>query len=319
MDVLAEILPSLRLTGGVVSDARLTGDFCLLAELGKAQCSPFFPVPETLIAYHYVRSGQMIVQVDGLDPATAKPGTIVLLPRNDPHLVCSRVGLPPAKISEISVVTTEGVHKIRSGSAGPVTQIWCGFLGTAKANAHPLLDALPPLLVLTAPEAEQQWLDGSLRFAAEQPLAPKALAKLAEVFLAQAIRHYLSCNPIEPGGWLRALTDPAVAKALSIIHRRYDENLTLEQLARQAGVSRTVLQKRFIQLLGQPAMRYCASWRMRSAAAMLREQRQNTASIAHAVGFHSEAAFSRAFKREFGMPPATWRRHVQSAGVPITH
>ncbi|NUT01594.1 MAG: alpha/beta fold hydrolase, partial [Sphingomonas sp.] len=112
-------------------------------------------------------------------------------------------------------------------------------------------------------------------------------------------------------GWLRGLTDPAVTKALSIIHSRYAEELDVEGLAREAGVSRTVLGEKFAELIGEPPMRYCARWRMRMAANMLRDGKQNASNVAYSVGFNSEAAFTRAFKREFGEPPATWRRQVE--------
>ena len=112
-------------------------------------------------------------------------------------------------------------------------------------------------------------------------------------------------------GWLAGLADPAVSKALSIIHHRYAEDLEVEELAREVGVSRSVLGERFTELIGEPPMRYCARWRMRIAANMLREGKENTAGIAYAVGFNSEAAFNRAFKREFGVPPATWRRQIE--------
>jgi pimeloyl-ACP methyl ester carboxylesterase/AraC-like DNA-binding protein len=186
--------------------------------------------------------------------------------------------------------------------------VWCGFLGTARSSEHPLLDALPPLLTLDIRGGEAQWLDSSMRFLAEQNPSPEIVARLAELFLSQAIREYVEGLPAGSKGWLRGLTDPAVSKALSIIHERYAEDLDVESLAQEAGVSRTVLGERFGELLGEPPMRYCARWRMRVAANMLRDGKQNTASVAYSVGFNSEAAFNRAFKREYGVPPATWRR-----------
>ena len=113
-------------------------------------------------------------------------------------------------------------------------------------------------------------------------------------------------------GWLARASRPGGVKALSIIHTRYAEDLDVEELAREAGVSRTVLGERFTELMGEPPMRYCAGWRMRVAANMLRDGKENTANVAYSVGFNSEAAFNRAFKREFGEPPATWRRQVEA-------
>src|SRR5918995_754687 len=141
MDVLTDILSSLRLTGGVVIDGEFSGDFCVLAQFTPDHCAPFFPMPETLIIYHYVRSGRMIIEVEGLPPTVLEAGAIAILPRNDPHMLASRTGLPP-------------------------------------------------LLTLDVRGGEAQWLDSSMRFLAEQNPSPEMVARLAELFLAQAIREY---------------------------------------------------------------------------------------------------------------------------------
>ena len=311
MDLLDDILGSLRLSGGVVVDGEFSGDFCVNAEFTPGHFEPFFPVPEKLMSYHYVRSGTLIVEVDGLPPAILKPGDIAILPRNDPHRLESEVGLPPTDASAISRVTADGVHRVTTGTDGPKAEVWCGFLATANSSEHPLLDALPPLLTLDVTGGEAQWLESSMRFLAEEQPSPDVVARLAELFVKQAVREYVDRLPAGASGWLRGLTDPAVSKALSIIHQRYAEDLDVEGLAQEAGVSRTVLGERFGELLGEPPMRYCARWRMRMAANMLRDGKQNTANIAYSVGFNSEAAFNRAFKREYGVPPATWRRRVE--------
>jgi DNA-binding transcriptional LysR family regulator/AraC-like DNA-binding protein len=312
MDVLDEILGSLRLTGGVVIDGEFSGDFCVLAQFTPQHFAPFFPVPDTLISYHYVRSGQMLIEVEGLPPALIDAGTIAILPRNDPHTLASRSGLDPADAEDIEWVTSGGVHHVAAGTEGEKNEVWCGFLGAAKGTLHPLLDALPPLLTLDVSGGEADWLESSMRFLAEQSPPAEIVAKLAELFLAQAIREYIDKLPPSSKGWLRGLADPAVSKALSIIHTRYAEELDVESLAREAGVSRSVLGERFAELIGEPPMRYCAGWRMRVAANMLRDGKQSMANVAYAVGFNSEAAFNRAFKREFGEPPAAWRRGMES-------
>ena len=311
MDVLGEILGSLRLSGGVVIDGEFTGDYCVRAQFTPDHCAPWFPTPQTMISYHYVRSGHTVVQVEGLPPVELDAGSIVILPRNDPHLLASRPGLPPANVDEISWVTEEGVHKVSSGTPGKATEVWCGFLGTARLTDHPLIEALPPLLTLNVAGQQAQWLDSSLRFLSEGNPSGEIVARLAELFLAQAIREYVENLPPSSKGWLKGLTDPAVSKALSIIHNHYAEDLDVETLAKEAGVSRTVLGERFAELIGESPMRYCAAWRMRMASNMLRDGKQNTANVAHAVGFASEAAFNRAFKREFGVPPATWKRETE--------
>ena len=223
MDVLDEILSSLRLSGGVVIDGEFSGDFCVDATFTPGHFEPFFPVPETLMSYHYIRSGKVIVEVDGMPPATLEAGDIAILPRNDRHRLASRLGLPPADASQISKVTAEGVHRVTSGTDGPKAEIWCGFLATAKDNEHPLLDALPPLLTLNVTRGEAEWLDSSLRFLAEEHPSSEVVARLAELFVVQAVRDYIDRLPAGATGWLRGLADPAVSRALSIIHSRYAE------------------------------------------------------------------------------------------------
>jgi len=312
VDVLDEILASLRLTGGVVIDGGFSGDFCVIAQFTPQHCAPFFPMPDTLISYHYIRSGHLIVEIDGQPPITLGAGSIAILPRNDPHRLASRPGLPPAEVEDVVWITSDGVHHVSVGTNGQRAEVWCGFLGTAKSSAHPLLDALPPLLTLDVAQGEAQWLDSSMRFVAEQSPPPETVARLAELLLSQAIREYVQQLPEESQGWLSGLVDPAVSKALSIIHSRYAEELDVEGIAREVGVSRSVLGDRFTELLGEPPMRYCAKWRMRVASNMLRDGKHNAANIAYAVGFNSEAAFNRAFKREYGEPPATWRRKIEA-------
>jgi AraC-like DNA-binding protein len=308
VDVLDEILGSLRLSGGVVIDAEFTGDYCVRAEFTPAHCAPWFAMPETLISYHYIRSGGTTVMVEGMPPAELEPGSIVILPRNNAHRLASGSDVPPADVEKVSWTTEQGVHRVCVGTGGAATKVWCGFLGTNDSGNHPLLEALPPMLTLRIEGQEAQWIDSSLRFLSAGNPSPDTVARLAELFLAQAIREYVAQLPPSSRGWLAGLTDPAVSKALTIIHNRYAEDLDVEMLAREAGVSRSVLGERFAELLCESPMHYCARWRMRMACNMLRDGKQNSATVAYAVGFNSEAAFNRAFKREFGMPPATWRK-----------
>ena len=319
MDVLDEILSSLRLTGGVVIDAEFSGDYCVRAEFTPNHCAPWFAMPQTLISYHYVRSGKTTVMVDGMPPATLEPGSIVMLPRNDPHRLASDPSVEPFDVEKVSWITDGGVHRLSLGTPGEKTLVWCGFLGADESRQHPLIEALPPMLTLSASGERAEWVESSLRFLSSGNPSPDLVARLAELFLAEAIRDYVQRLPPSSKGWLRGLTDPAVSRALSIIHNRYTDDLDVETLARESGVSRTVLGERFAELIGESPMRYCAAWRMRMASNMLLDGSQTTASVAYAVGFNSEAAFNRAFKREFGAPPGTWKREVeeregQSAG-----
>src|SRR5438045_3809347 len=161
MDVLDDILSSLRLDGGVVIDGEFSREFCVRAQFTPKHFAPFFPRPERLISYHYVRSGSLTIEVEGVPAEEIGPGCIAILPRNDAHTLSSRSGLPPADAGQIVWVTKEGIHRVTSGAGGEKAEIWCGFLGTSESNAHPLLDALPPLLTLNVRSTEAQWLDSS--------------------------------------------------------------------------------------------------------------------------------------------------------------
>jgi pimeloyl-ACP methyl ester carboxylesterase/AraC-like DNA-binding protein len=296
----------------VVIDAETSGDFCLLSRFTDEDCERFQVPSENLIAYHYVRAGRLYASVDGEPPLAARAGDIILLPRNDAHLLCSRPGLPPIDSHDLITQQAPGAPaKIVIDHGGEEAGLYCGFLGVS-AEHHPLLDSLPPILKLDGrDDVHAEWIETSMRLLNEAGNSPELVARLAELFFAEAIRRYMEHLRPGEGGWLAGLKDPAVAKALAVIHSRYAEELDVETLAREAGVSRTVLGEKFAELIGEPPMRYCARWRMRIAANMLRDGKQNASNVAYAVGFNSEAAFTRAFKREYGEPPATWRRKAE--------
>ena len=311
MDVLDDILGSLRLTGGVVIDAEFSGDFCVRAEFTPDHFAPFFPMPETLISYHYVRSGRLIVEVDGLPPVDARPGD-----DRDPAAqrpascwqAASAFRRPMS--SEISWITADGRAPSRDRHRRAQDRSVVRLpRHREKQRASAARRAAAAARRSTPRRGEAQWLDSSMRFLAEQqPVAGDRRAACRTVPGAGDPR---ICRPAAgriEGLARRASPTRPCRKALSIIHKRYAEDLDVEGLAREAGVSRTVLGERFGELLGEPPMRYCARWRMRMAANMLRDGKQNTANIAYSVGFNSEAAFNRAFKREYGVPPATWRQ-----------
>src|SRR5690606_947736 len=162
-----------------------------------------------------------MVQVEGLQPATVRAGEVAILPRNDPHILSRRPGLDPADLDDILWITRDGVHRVASGNAGPATGAWSGFLGTSRSSAHPLLEALPPLLTLDIKSSQEDWLDSSLRFLAEEKPSQDVVARLAELFLTQAVREYVDQLPPDARGWVRGLADPAVSRALAVIHARY--------------------------------------------------------------------------------------------------
>jgi AraC-like DNA-binding protein len=245
-----------------------------------------------------------------------RAGNIVLLPRNLPHVLHGPERSKPIDGNDlVGPADPDGLYRLRLGDGGEKTTVYCGFLGSTTPE-NMLLQNLPPVMVIGLDDAqESDWIRRSLEFAVHglSKDSPEIVGKLAEGLFAEAVRRYIDALPPEEAGWLAGLRDPAVGRTITLIHKRFAEALTLDALAREAGVSKTVLGDRFRTLLGESPMQYCARWRMRVAADMLRNARQNACSVAYSVGFNSEAAFNRAFKREFGLPPAAWQRSLVTA------
>jgi AraC-like DNA-binding protein len=309
----------MRLAGGVFLDGEMAGPWSILSQVTPEECARYFPAapPSShIIAYHYVRSGWLECQVEGDEQVmTVRAGEIVLLPRNLPHLLHGPERAEPVSGPDMGLQPDEdGFYRVRLGEGGERTSVYCGFLASTTPD-NMLLRSLPAIMVVGLDDAaESAWIKRSIDFAVRglSKESPEMVGKLAEGLFAEAVRRYIDALPPGDGGWLAGLKDPAVGRTIALIHSRYAEALTLEELAREAGLSKTVLGERFRQLLGESPMQYCAKWRMNVAADMLRKDRNNACSVAYSVGFNSEAAFNRAFKREYGLPPAAWQR-VQSA------
>jgi AraC-like DNA-binding protein len=270
--------------------------------------------PARVIAFHYVVAGRLLLQVASEPPIELKGSAIVLLPRNDEHTLASETGLRPVGGDDLIQAHPDGgLARIRYGGGGDTTHIVCGFVGT-DARQHPLIDALPSTLVLDLngkPACE--WISGSFRYAAGELTATRAgsaiaLAKLSELLFVEAVRHYVETLPSDRRGWLAGLRDPVVGRALALLHAELARAWTTEALAREVFLSRSAFADRFTALFGVPPMKYLTTWRMQVAAQHLRDAHRSVAQIATDVGYESETAFARAFKREFSMSPAQWRK-----------
>ncbi|MDP5279022.1 AraC family transcriptional regulator [Sphingomonas sp. DG1-23] len=315
MDVLSEMLAALRLSGGVFVDAEFRAPWTVLSDYTPEDCAPFFEIPSQLIAYHYVRSGSFTCRIPGGPARAVHAGEIVILPHGTPHYLHGPAPWPaPMDTQNVLRTIDNGILRLRGGGDGASVSMYCGYLGTTTPD-NTLLQSLPPMLVIGIDAAQGDWVARSIDFAAHGVAtnAPEMVGKLAEGLFAEAVRRYVDDLPADERGWLAGLRDPAVGRALALIHQRFAEAWTLDALAREAAVSKTVLADRFRALLGEAPMQYCARWRMKAAAEMLRGNRHNASSVAYSVGFNSEAAFNRAFKREFGAPPATWAREAVAA------
>jgi AraC-like DNA-binding protein len=242
-------------------------------------------------------------------------GDVVLLPRNDLHLVGSDLTLPPVAGSDIIQPPKDGgLFTIHHGGSGKRTRMICGFLGHDSTDENPVISTLPPLLKLDAEQGgAAEWIRSTFQYAAEEvaagrPGSETVLAKLSELLFVEAVRRYAQALPQERTGWLAGLRDPYVARALALLHHDITRPWNVDDLSREVGLSRSALADRFISLIGVPPMHYAASWRMQVATQKLRNTSASLAQVADSVGYGSEAAFSRAFKKAFGTAPATWRR-----------
>jgi AraC-like DNA-binding protein len=320
-DALSDVLRAVRLSGGVFLDAEFSAPWCVAAQVGPEDCRAFGVEPERLIATHYVLEGTLRLAVEGEPPVELGAGDLVLLVRNDAHRLGSDLSLTPVPADDLIVPPGESaLATIRYGGGGARTRIVCGFLA-GELPDNPLFASLPRVFTLRAGQGKtRDWIESSFRFAAAElaagrPGSDTALAKLSELLFVEAVRACIAALPPDRTGWLAGLRDPHVGRALALLHGRVAHAWTVDELARQVGLSRSALGERFAALLGEPPMRYLARWRMQLASLRLRESHASLAEIAAEVGYDSEAAFNRAFKRELGVPPATWRRRrVAAAG-----
>ena len=317
MDALSDVLRVTHLTGGVFLHADFFAPWCLAARVAPEHCAPVLGPASHLILYHYVVEGGFRIRVEGDDRVDLEIGTgeVVLLPRNDVHLMGSDLSLPPMAGSDIMRPPKDGgLYSIRHGGEGGRTRLICGYLGCASAEGNPVITTLPPLLKLNVEQGgAAEWIRSTFQYAAEEvsagrPGSATVLAKLSELLFVEAVRRYAERLPDGQTGWLAGLREPVVARALALLHGAITRPWTVDDLSREVGISRSALADRFIRIIGVPPMHYLASWRMQVATQNLRNTNASLAQVAEAVGYDSEAAFSRAFKKAFGVAPATWRR-----------
>ncbi len=278
---------------------------------------PFLGPASHLILYHYVVEGELRTRVDspGQEELVLGPGDVVMFPRNDMHLIGSDLGLPPVKGTDIIQPPKEGgLFTVRHGGNGAPTRLVCGFLGCDSAESNPVILALPPAIRLKAEDGGgAEWIRSTFQYAAAEvaagrPGSETVLAKLSELLFVESVRRYAETLPDGQTGWLAGMRDPYVARTLALFHRDVARPWTIEALSREIGLSRSALADRFTRLIGAAPMHYLANWRMQVAAQRLRGSTASLAQIADEIGYESEAAFSRAFKKNFGAAPATWRR-----------
>ena len=324
-DTLSDVLRSVRLRGAVFYDLRFGYDWAAEAPPAREIAEAVIPGAEHVMEYHVITKGNGWAAIVGEQPVRLETGDIVMFPHGDAHVISSAPGVRPTRITAEWVRTTRNDPKpiavafytpndATHGAPEPElpTNVACGFLACDLHPFNPLIATLPRLLHLPA-AGDSAWIGEVMRQAInasrdKRPGGQAVLERISEMMFVDALRRYVEWMPQESTGWLAGLRDRNVGRALSLIHEYPARPWTIDKLADEIALSRSAFHERFMRLIGQAPMQYLAQWRMQVAANLLRQSRAPVVSIALDVGYESEAAFSRAFKRMVGMPPATWRR-----------
>jgi AraC family transcriptional regulator, alkane utilization regulator len=327
MNALSEVLRAIRLTGAVFLDMELHAQWSYVTAPARKIADVLMPEADHVIPFHLVTQGSCSARLLDGDPVALHAGDLILFPAGDRHVLstASEVGLR-LKPTDITGETLEKLLKrdqvtpFKNDRAGKTTRIVCGFLACDGRLAEPILRSLPRLFKISLRDGgTAEWIQSSIRYsvaesASSRPGSAMVLARLSEALFAEAIRHYMDQRPPDQSGWLAGLRDRHVGRALSLLHEQPAHPWTVDELASKAGLSRSALGQRFNALIGAPPMQYLARWRTSLAAAQLRDASVSIVRVATDVGYESEAAFNRAFKRQFGLPPAAWRKQAARSG-----
>jgi AraC-like DNA-binding protein len=321
MDVLSEVLRAVKLDGALFYNAEFSAPWCVRQPSSRTMAPYLVPDSKHVIIYHLLTEGHGYAQVEGDDrPLPLNAGDIVIFPHGDPHIMGNGSPVTPMdSAQELERILAQGLKVSRLGGGGEITKFICGYMACEPQLSQVFLSGLPPMLkVSIRHDASGHWLENSIRYSVgntdtSRPGGEAVLAKLSEVLFVDTLRRYITLLPREHTGWLAGVRDPEVGKALALLHRKPAHPWTIAALASEVGISRSVLAERFRRYLSETPMAYLTRWRLQLGAQRLTSTSSGVAQIAAEVGYESEPSFNRAFKREFGLPPARFRRRSKSA------
>jgi AraC-like DNA-binding protein len=319
-DPLSDVLEGVRLTGALFFRVRASRPWGIDVPAARAFAHIILPGSTAIISYHVVLEGTGWVLMPGAAPVRFGAGEVLIFPHGDPYSLKSAPGVaaeyPEAEAVAFFRDMAAGrlpFEVVEGGGGPPVTRYACGYLGCDAGPFNPVLAALPRFLqVRRSGAAGADLLDRMLDLALArpdlgEPGSANVRLRLCELVFVEALRRYLRGISETDPGWLAGLRDPVVGRALALLHADPARPWTLDALARAAGTSRAMLAARFAERVGRPPMQYLTRWRMQCAARRLVEPGARVSAVAHAVGYESEAAFCRAFKKVAGLPPMAWR------------
>ncbi len=316
MDAFSEILSGLKLNGALYFSAEFSAPWCFLSPPSRTLAPLLAPGAPHLVIYHFLIEGQAVVEVSGGPSIDLRPGDVVIIPHGDQHQMTS--GKCTAATSQtsaiLSKVKSRDLSPMQAGGGGEAARFACGYMACDPYISRPILSGLPPVFkVNIRTDNSGQWLENSILHLVEETASGRVgsaavLAKLSEALFVDTLRRYIASLPEQQLGWLAGTRDPIVGKSLGLLHGRVAHPWTIANLADEVGISRSALVERFTRYLSEPPMTYLTRWRLQVAARSLETTSRGVAEIAAEVGYESEAAFNRAFNREFGHPPGKYRR-----------
>jgi len=329
VDVLSDVLLAVRLTGAVFFDVEARSPFAAESPAMDAIADRVMSGAGHVINFHTMTEGSCWAEVAGrpaAPPVHLRAGEIVLYPMGDANILASAPGMrgqpdvtqyyrPPDRLLPFPM-------QMNPDSSAEKCRFVCGFFGCDSRPFNPLLSALPRIVHSPISVASRGWLESLIGVAVKESGHQAAgreamLAKLAELMFVEVLRSHIDRLPDDARGWFAGLRDPQIGAALRLIHGRPTEPWTLDALARETGLSRSSLAERFTTFVGTPPMSYLARWRLQIAARLLETPSVSVAQAAAEVGYQSEAAFNRAFKRHTGAAPGAWRRERLNAPKPL--
>jgi AraC-like DNA-binding protein len=315
MDAFSEILSGVTLTGAVFFTAEFSAPWGVSTPASKQMAARVAPGAGHLMLYHLVVEGGAIIRLGEGESLTLAPGDVVIFPHAAPHDMSSGpTARPPFPNYGINAkIQARDLSPLQAGGGGDISRLVCGYLTCDPYLSRPILEGLPAAFkVHIRSDSAGHWLESAIRHLVDESVSGRVgsdamLAKLSEALFVDTLRRYVEGLPEQERGWLAGARDPVVGKSLSLLHRRLAHPWTIAGLAVEVGLSRSALVERFARYLAEPPMTYLARWRLQVAARALKQTSRGVAEIAADVGYESEAAFSRAFKREFGQPPGRYR------------
>jgi AraC-like DNA-binding protein len=321
MDVLSEVLKAVKLDGALFYNAEFSAPWCFRQPASHIMAPYLSSDSKHVIIFHLLTEGRGYTQFDGKGrsiPLIA--GDIVIFPHGDPHIMGNGLPVKPLDSAQaLERVLSGGLPISRHGGGGEITKLICGYMACEPQLSRVFLGGLPPILKINIRnDASGQWLEHSIRYSVGQadaagPGGEAVLARLSEALFIETLRRYIALLPQAQTGWLAGVRDQEVGIALALLHRKPAHPWTVASLASEIGMSRSVLAERFRRYLSETPIAYLTRWRLQLGAQLLTSTSNSVAQIAAEVGYESEPSFNRAFKREFGHPPARFRSKSRSA------